>query len=665
MKTRMTLLRTSVLLVLAIGITMVQSQEVSTFAGDGLADGPFNEPNGIVVDANGNSYVTDTKNHRIQKISPTGVVTNFAGSGTAGYADGNGTAATFNEPIGIALHGTDLYVADTKNNLIRKITSAGDVSIFAGTSGDFGFGSTDGIGTAAKFWVPTGIAVHGDTLYVADQINHRIRKIVIATATVTTLAGSSNGYADGVGTEAQFKLPSGLAVFDDTLYVTDQSDNRIRKIVIATAAVSTLAGGGTFGSTDGTGTLASFGGPEGIVADDQGNLYVGDTWNNRIRKITPSGVVTTLAGGWYGYLDGIGTAAKFTNPTGMGIDASGNLYVADKGNNRIRMITMCPNEAPTVADQSFCGSATIADLEATTAIGETVEWFAESTGGMALATTDALATATDYYAAAKITATGCVGTTRSKATVTLNSLPVAPTASATQEFCYGATVSDLDEGTVINDVTVSWYSAATGGTLLEATATLSTTDYYAAATNTITNCASANRTAVTVTINLPPSSISVQDVQTLNSGATIADLTIFEPAGEEAVWYSEATGGTPLASTTVLTATDYYVTLKNSTTNCERIDRLQVTVIINATGINENSFGTNITLYPNPVEYKLTIDSKDYKVQDITILDVTGKVITTIKTPTKVVDVSNLTKGLYFLQLQTEEGVGVKGFIKK
>ena len=665
MKTRMTLLRTSVLLVLAIGITMVQSQEVSTFAGDGLADGPFNEPNGIVVDANGNSYVTDTKNHRIQKISPTGVVTTFAGSGTAGYADGNGTAATFNEPIGIALHGTDLYVADTKNNLIRKITSAGDVSIFAGTSGDFGFGYTDGIGTAAKFWVPTGIAVHGDTLYVADQINHRIRKIVIATATVTTLAGSSNGYADGVGTEAQFKLPSGLAVFDDTLYVTDQSDNRIRKIVIATAAVSTLAGGGTFGSTDGTGTLASFGGPEGIVADDQGNLYVGDTWNNRIRKITPSGVVTTLAGGWYGYLDGIGTAAKFTNPTGMGIDASGNLYVADKGNNRIRMITMCPNEAPTVADQSFCGSATIADLEATTAIGETVEWFAESTGGMALATTDALATATDYYAAAKITATGCVGTTRSKATVTLNSLPVAPTASATQEFCYGATVSDLDEGTVINDVTVSWYSAATGGTLLEATATLSTTDYYAAATNTITNCASANRTAVTVTINLPPSSISVQDVQTLNSGATIADLTIFEPAGEEAVWYSEATGGTPLASTTVLTATDYYVTLKNSTTNCERIDRLQVTVIINATGINENSFGTNITLYPNPVEYKLTIDSKDYKVQDITILDVTGKVITTIKTPTKVVDVSNLTKGLYFLQLQTEEGVGVKGFIKK
>jgi hypothetical protein len=324
--------------------------EVTTLAGSpnnrGFADGTgtaasFNSPTGVAVDASGNVYVADNSNNRIRKITAAGVVTTLAGSGTAGFADGTGTAASFNSPTGVAVDASgNVYVGDALNHRIRKITAAGVVSTLAGSSS---YGFADGTGTAASFNNPTGIAVDASgNVYVADHINQRIRKITAA-GVVSTLAGSgSAAFADGTGTAASFKYPRGVAVdASGNVYVADYYNNRIRKIT-AWGVVTTLAGSssGTAGFADGTGTAASFNYPSDVAVDASGNVYVSDAFNHRIRKITAAGVVTTLAGsGTTGSTNGIATTASFANPSGVAVDASGNVYVGDQGSHGIRKIS--------------------------------------------------------------------------------------------------------------------------------------------------------------------------------------------------------------------------------------------------------------------------------------------------------------------------------------
>jgi len=318
---------------------------VTTLAGGtyGFADGTgtaaqFKYPYDVAVDASGNVYVADTGNSRIRKITPSGAVTSLAGS-TYGFADGTGTAAHFSNPFGVAVDTSgNVYVTDSDNNRIRKITPSGVVTTPAGSTTVSGF--ADGTGTAAKFYYPIGVAV--DTtgnVYVADTNNHRIRKIS-PSGLVTTLAGSgAAGFADGTGTAAQFNSPFGVAVdASGNVYVGDSDNNRIRKIS-PSGVVTTVAGSGADGYIDGTGTAAQFSWPAGVAVDASGNLYVVDNSNHRIRTISPSGVVTTLAGsGTNGFADGSGAAAQFSYPTGVAVDASGNVYVADYANSRIRKI---------------------------------------------------------------------------------------------------------------------------------------------------------------------------------------------------------------------------------------------------------------------------------------------------------------------------------------
>ncbi|WBX70964.1 MBG domain-containing protein [Tenacibaculum retecalamus] len=319
---------------------------VSTIAGDGTGgflDGTgviskFLVPNGIAVDASDNVYVADRYNHRIRKITAAGVVSTLAGSGTAGFLDGTGALAQFNYPNGVAVDILgNVYVAEGSNRRIRKITAAGEVSTLAGSGAS---GSANGSGTAAQFKFPTGVAVDvSGNVYVADQDDHRIRKITVA-GVVSTFAGDGTaGFLDGTGVAAKFYQPNGIGV--DALgnvYVVG-TDHRIRKITTA-GVVSTLAGNGTSGFTNGSGTAAQFNNPSGVTADALGNVYVADRNNRRIRKITATGVVSTFAGsGTFGSADGLGTAAQFGNPNGIGIDALGNIYVADTGSQKIRKIT--------------------------------------------------------------------------------------------------------------------------------------------------------------------------------------------------------------------------------------------------------------------------------------------------------------------------------------
>jgi sugar lactone lactonase YvrE len=322
---------------------------VTTLAGSGafgLANGTgaaasFNSPIGVAVGASGDVYVGDFGNNEIRKITSDGVVTTLAGSptGASGSANGTGAAASFNQPNGVAVDASgNVYVGDTENNEIRKITPDGVVTTLAGSGAP---GSANGTGTAASFLSPRGVAVDAiGNVYVADAENNEIRKIT-PDGVVTTLAGSGTaGAADGTGTAASFNLPQGVAVdASGNVYVTDTVNNEIRKITPA-GVVTTLAGSGTAGAADGTGTAASFNDPIGVAVDASGNVYVGDKSNNEIRRIEPTGVVTTLAGsGAASSANGTGTAASFNLPAEVAVDTSGNVYVAEEGNNQIRKIT--------------------------------------------------------------------------------------------------------------------------------------------------------------------------------------------------------------------------------------------------------------------------------------------------------------------------------------
>ena len=332
-----------------LGGVPAANNAVITFAGSGTATSvdntgtaaSFNGPKGVAIARDGNIYVAEFLNNRIRKVTPEGVVTTLAGSGTQGSTDASGSAASFSGPSGVAVTREGIiYVADTLNNRIRKVTPAGVVTTLAGSGVQ---GSTNGSGSAASFSGPTGLAIGPDgNIYVADTNNNRIRKVT-PDGIVTTLAGSGTGaFADaplGPGSSASFNGPKGIVIDSDgNIYVADTFNARIRKVT-SSGLVTTLAGSGAATWVDNTGSAASFSSPSGLAIDLDGNIYVADTTNHRIRKVTPAGVVTTLAGsGTGGFVNGVGLAASFNGPEGIAIARDGSIYIGDSGNNRIRKI---------------------------------------------------------------------------------------------------------------------------------------------------------------------------------------------------------------------------------------------------------------------------------------------------------------------------------------
>ncbi len=334
---------------------------VSTLAGtprtSGRTDGTgaaarFYSPNGIAIDAAGSLYVADRSNHAIRRITPGGVVTTFAGlAGTSGTADGPAVEARFNLPAAVGFDAEGrLWVADEGNHAIRRVSADGTVATIAGLPGTPG--TLDGLGDTARFRFPSGIlAIGGGEVLVADSGNHTIRRLSRDGA-VTTIAGSPGvrGTASGTGAAARFSYPTGLtADASGNVYIADASNDCIRRLTPA-GAVSTFAGSPDVrGSANGTGTTARFYSPFGVAYAPDGNLYVADTLNHTIRRITPSQAVSNHAGpgGGFGNINGTGSAARFNYPQNLAIDEDGILYVADWRNNAVRRIT--PGGAVTTA----------------------------------------------------------------------------------------------------------------------------------------------------------------------------------------------------------------------------------------------------------------------------------------------------------------------------
>ena len=333
------------------------SPRIATLAGTGEASASgLDSPTALALDAAGNLYVADTVNHRVRRIDPTGNIATVAGTGEAGYSGDGGPATTARLllPHGVAVDAAgNLYVADTYNYRVRRIDPAGNITTVAGT-GEAGYSGDGGPATAAQFALPQGVAADAaGNVYVTDAHNHRVRRIDRA-GVITTVAGTGEaGYSGdgGPATAAQLEFPR-YVVADaaGSLYVTDTVNHRVRRIDPG-GVITTVAGTGEAGYSGdgGPATAAWLAWPLGIALGADGSLYVADAGNDRIRRIDPAGIITTVAGngtGGYAGTGGPATAARINRPFGVAADPEGNVYVADSDNHRVRVVSGVPYEVP-------------------------------------------------------------------------------------------------------------------------------------------------------------------------------------------------------------------------------------------------------------------------------------------------------------------------------
>lgn len=328
-----------------VGGTIQSQPIVSTLAGSGAigtadeqgAAASFNYPTVVTLDHLNNVIVVDRSNHKIRKITPDGQVTTIAGLGSIGATDGTITTATFRYPDAAVVDSQgNIFISDQSNHKIRKIDANGMVTTFAGT-GTAGY--NDGIGASAMFYYPAGIAIDSnDNLYIADYSNHKIRKIS-PQGIVSTYAGASAGDADGSFGTGRFNGPTGVCVdAQGVVYVADYGNHKIKR-VLPDGYINTIAGTGTAGATDGIGSSATFYNPAIVAVNNQNELFVTDEGNHKIRKIDTGGTVSTYAGtGEAGDFDAKANSATFNNPTGLVTAPNNIIYVCDYANHKIRKI---------------------------------------------------------------------------------------------------------------------------------------------------------------------------------------------------------------------------------------------------------------------------------------------------------------------------------------
>jgi trimeric autotransporter adhesin len=358
------------------GIISIVAGSTAGYGGDGgvATAAQLNRPIAIALDAAGNLFIADQFNHRVRAVATgTNVITTVAGSGTAGY-DGDGglaPAARLNNPTGVAVDSAgNVYLSDYYNHRVRKVTAATGIITTAAGTGTAGFLGENELATTARLYYPEGLAVDSTgNVYVADTYNHRIRKLIVSTGRITTVAGSANaafGGDTGKAPAAQLYQPTGVAVdAAGNLYIADLTNARVRKVTPPTPVlqITTLAGNGTAGY-DGDGGLAPAAkvyNPTGVAIDAAGNVYIADYYNHRIRKVAATtGLITTVAGtGLAGFAGEAGPAtnARLYYPSGIAVDPAGNFYIADSYNHRIRKVTVATGVITTVAGNGTAGSA--------------------------------------------------------------------------------------------------------------------------------------------------------------------------------------------------------------------------------------------------------------------------------------------------------------------
>jgi uncharacterized protein (TIGR03437 family) len=332
----------------SLDISTVAGNGTPGFTGDGstATNAEMNSPTGVAVDSAGNLYIADSLNCRIRKVASGGNISTLAGNGTLSYSGDGGAAskAQLNTPQGVAADAAgNLYLSDTLNNVVRKVSPNGIISNYAGNGG-VGSSGDGSAATSAQLNGPQGLAVDASgNLFIADTLNAKVRK-VSASGVISTVAGSGTpGYGgDGAAaTSAQLNLPIGVAVDgNNNLYIADFGNSRVRKV--SANNISTVAGNGSFGYSGdgGQAVKAQLNGPQGVAVDAAGNLYIADTENNRIREVTPGGLIATVAGnGIAGYSGdgGQATSAQVGNPVGLAVDAAGDIFTVD-ASNRVRQV---------------------------------------------------------------------------------------------------------------------------------------------------------------------------------------------------------------------------------------------------------------------------------------------------------------------------------------
>jgi hypothetical protein len=374
----------------AVAVGVVTPYQISLIAGNGTAGfGPIggeatsaalNGPRDATVDASGNIYISDFSNNIIEKVTPSGVITIFAGTGTAGFQGDGGaaTSAELNQPGGTVVDSKgNVYIADFGNNVIRVVNSSGIISTFAGNA-TAGFSGDGGAATSAELSEPVDVALDlSGNLYIADRGNNRIRMVSAATGIITTFAGNGTAGFSGDGgsaNEAEFSATLQDMAVDShsNLIITDRGNNRIR-MVNTSGIISTVAGNGAagFSGDGGSATSAELDNPFGVAVDAAGNIYFSDETNSRLRMVNPSGIITTIAGGGAGLVSGGGPAAnaELSEPTGLSISSNGTIYFADSGLNIAG--SLGPNGALVfsslpVASTSAAQSVTVQNIGAAT-----------------------------------------------------------------------------------------------------------------------------------------------------------------------------------------------------------------------------------------------------------------------------------------------------------
>ena len=347
-------------------ITTVAGDGTAGFSGDGgpATNANLSAPSGVAVDGAGNLFIADSGNQRVRRVDgSTGVITTVAGTGTRGFSGDGGpaTTASLNAPIGATVDASgNLFIVDFSNHRVRRVDgSTGVITTVAGT-GAAGFSGDGGPATSASLSFPRGVAVDASgNLFIVDQTNHRVRRVDGATGVITTVAGTgTKGFSGdgGPATSASLSFPRGVVVdASGNLYIADTDNHRVRRVNGATGVITTVAGTGTngFSGDGGPATSASLGFPRGVAVDASGNLFIADTSNHRIRRVdAATSVITTVVGGGIG--EGVpATSASLNSPLGVAVDASGNLFIADSGNHRVRRV-----DGATVVIATVAGSGT-------------------------------------------------------------------------------------------------------------------------------------------------------------------------------------------------------------------------------------------------------------------------------------------------------------------